>query len=130
MSELDHVADVRPSEEIVPLQLALVDVLRDPSLDDGARRIATTRLLALARATPWPELACEALLRVLGWEAEGRIEHVDPVNVRLTEMLRRRELTCSRCLRPLPDERYLELERFRAEAAPWDRRLREQVVVS
>jgi hypothetical protein len=105
----------------------MLDVLRDERLDDEARRIATDRLLDLARATDWPELSCRALEHVVSWEIEGRTEHVDPVNARLSAMLRRGEDPCPRCLRPLPDARALELERFEAEAAAWERRLREAV---
>jgi hypothetical protein len=114
------------TERIPALQLALLDLLRAP-LDAEGRRVGVGRNLALARATQCPELACRALEHVVGWETEGRTEHVDPVNVRLTRMLRRRETTCRRCLRDLPDARYLELERFEAEAAAWERRLREAV---
>lgn len=113
-----------PSDVVPAFQLAMLDVLRDKRLDDDARRVATGRLLALARGTQWPELATRALLFVLQTEAEGRTEHVDPVNVRLTELIRRGETTCGRCSRPLPDARALELERFRFEAGAWDRRLR------
>ena len=116
-----------PSEVIPFLQLAFVDVLRERRLDDEARGVAAGRLLDMARRTEWPELACRALERVIGWEVEGRTEHVDPVNVRLTEMIRRRDDPCPRCLRPLPDARTLELKRFESEAAAWERRLGEQM---
>jgi hypothetical protein len=116
------VSDPQPSEIIPPLQLGFLDVLRDGRLDDEARRFATERLLALAKATPWPVLACRALEHVVACEIEGRTEHIDPVRVRLSKMLRRGEATCKRCLRPLPDTRALGLDRFRFEAAAWDRR--------
>lgn len=118
----------QPSQEIVPLQLAFVAVLRDRSLDEEARRVATGRLLALARATRWPGLACRALEHVLGCEIETTFADDpgfgDPVNARLHEMLRRGEGTCPHCLRPLPEERTLEVWRLRFEAAAWDRHLR------
>jgi hypothetical protein len=116
------------AETIAPLQLALLDVLRAEHLDQEARRVATGRILDMTRSTPWPELACRALERVVGWEIEGRTNHVDPVNARLTQMARRGEDPCPRCLRRLPDLRALELERFEAEAGAWDRRLRDQLV--
>jgi hypothetical protein len=117
-----------PSEEIVPLQLAFVDVLRDKRLDEGTRRIAAGRLLDMARQTPWPVLAVRALEHVVSSEIEMTLADdplfADPVNARLHDMLRRGEGTCTRCLRPLPDERTLEVWRLRAEAAVWDRHLR------
>jgi hypothetical protein len=114
-------------ETIAALQLAFLDVLRDHQLDSHARRIASARILTVARATPWPEIAVRALEHVVSWEIEGRTEHVDPVNARLTQMARRGEDPCPRCLRPLPDRRTLELERFEAEVGAWERRLREAV---
>jgi len=117
---------VEVSQTIAALQLAFLDVLRDRQLDFDTRRIASARILKVARATPWPEIAVRALEHVVAWEIEGRTEHVDPVNARLTQLARRGEDPCPRCLRPLPDLRTLELERFEAEAAAWERRLQER----
>jgi hypothetical protein len=123
---VDAVVPDSPSEVIPPLQLGFLDALRDRRLDADARRIATGRLLQMARATPWPELACRALENVVAWEVEGRTEFTDPVDARLTSMLRRSETTCRCCLRPLPSANYLELRRFEAEMGAWERRLRER----
>jgi hypothetical protein len=121
-------AGLRPSEEIVPLQVAMVDVLRDQNLDPSGRKVATRRLLEMARQTSFPELACRALEHVVGMEIESVLADDpgfgDPVNRRLHEMLSRGEHTCSHCLRPLPDERTLETWRLGFEAVAWDRHLR------
>ena len=82
----------RPSEQIVPLQIAMIDVLRDPTLDEAARRIVTARLLDLARATSFPVLAARALEHVLVMEIEKTVADDpgfgDPVNARLHHLLR------------------------------------------
>lgn len=66
------------------------------------------------------------LNRLLARSAK-QYEHVAvrrPVDARLAELFHRGEMTCSRCRRPLPEARTLEIWRLEREARGWEARLR------